>query len=373
MKKLILEIVFLLFTFIVTAQEKQFQKACELNTIEGFDKFIEKYPNSEYTQEVEFRKTELIKTSEAYEGFITKYPNGDFSDIVMDTLCNLEYYKIEKSNNIESFKYYLNKYTYCNTHIDDIRKKLTILELRIAEESDFNAAKQSNSIDGYYSFLKKYPYGFYRHDAEKAIEKIDFDKIPTTTFDYQMYLALHPNSNLKNEIENLIDDLMNWNEAKRVEWYSSYELYINASPNGSYIDSANQKINWLKSQKAEYSIDFPSSVKGVDSKYSNVSSPIFSWTISFQEHGGKIGYRIKGFGWYYDNNGIPNGIDNHLPINRGGEIVETGGLLIGPGEKRSYSGMVSGSMFFNGSIQFNFIGEDAGGHSINIPVKIDLR
>jgi len=124
-------------------------------------------------------------------------------------------------------------------------------------------------------------------------------------------------------------------------------------------------LTWLKTQKADFKVDFPSSIKGGESPYSNVSSPFFQWKVTFYEKSGKIGYKVDGSGWYYDIKGDAYGTN--------GYIISTNDLSIKPGGKETYDTWFSGERFVGGYILFNFKGEDAGGHPINVQVRINCR
>ncbi len=80
----ILVIVLLSVIFIPNHLErKRFDKALRLNTVESFDAFLEKYPNSEFTSGAEFHRDRLIfeevlnkGTKEAFVEYLTLYPNS---------------------------------------------------------------------------------------------------------------------------------------------------------------------------------------------------------------------------------------------------------------------------------------------------------
>jgi len=84
-------IIFLLLSTSAFSQEKQFNKSVKRNSIESYQKFIEKFPFSEYTESAEFKKSILIDTDSGYEYFLSKYPNGNYSEKVKEKLCVIEY------------------------------------------------------------------------------------------------------------------------------------------------------------------------------------------------------------------------------------------------------------------------------------------
>lgn len=183
---------------------------------------------------------------------------------------------------------------------------------------------------------------------------------------YRNYIELNPTSPYSMKAEELIRDIQKYDSAKQENWYSAYEDYLEKFPHGRYADTTRKTLKWLKSHRADYSADIPSFVEGGGSPYINVSSPFFKWNVTFHENSGQIGYKINGTGWYYDNEGKAWGDNAYsgLSINE---------LFIKPGGSETYETWFSGQRFVGGYILINFTGEDAGGHPVNIKVRIDCR
>jgi len=434
MKTMVLLIAMVLITFSSFSQERQFQKACKKNTVEAFEKFIKKYPVSEYTEEASFNRAVLINTSAEFKSFINKYPSGTFYDKARNTWCKLEYIKIEKSDDIDLFKDFLQKFPDCETYCHYAKKELVRLEFEKVErintipayldfqnfypnsiynekvcnnieklevesaiasnsidtvnkyflkypnnnslinfrkkyeEKDFNNTKQSNDINSYQLFLLKYPDGYFKHEAEKSIEQIEYDKIKNTKVkkNYEDYLLKYPNGIYKKEAENCIKDINMFIDVEEENKLSAFEKYIRSFPNGLFIDAAKEKCDWLRTNKAVVVADYPKSINGGSSPYYNVSSPFFKWYVTFKETGGKVGYKIKGQGWYYDNKGDAWGSNSYSG-------KTTGEITVEPGGKYTYDTWFSGERFVGGYILMNFKGEDDSGNPINLTVRIDCK
>jgi len=89
--KIFLVILFVLIAgwFLLTGgwstMQSSYKKALKVNTIEGYEKFVLKYPDSEYRSEIEEKISELKlfydakaeNTITAYQEFIDKYPNTE--------------------------------------------------------------------------------------------------------------------------------------------------------------------------------------------------------------------------------------------------------------------------------------------------------
>ncbi len=228
------------------------------------------------------------------------------------------------------------------------------------------------TIEDYMRFIDIYPTSSNSNLAKKRIEQMKKDinaweqtLIADSIQTYQKFLNQHPNSLYSIKAIQYIKDIQKYDSARIEDWYSAYEAYLNEYPDGKFADTARSRLEWLKSHKAEFSVDYPSSVKGGSSPYSNVSSPFFPMKITFYESGCKVGYKITGSGWLYDNIGDKWGT-NGYKINRGE-------LIIKPGDKNIDDYWCSGKRFIYGYAHFYWEGEDAGGHPIKIEVKIYLK
>ncbi|MCU4137430.1 MAG: hypothetical protein MW689_001001 [Thermodesulfobacteria bacterium] len=65
--------------------KKNWEKAQRLNTIEAYQEFLQKHPNSEFAyeakrkiEELAWERTKEQNTIEAYQEFIDKYPQSEF-------------------------------------------------------------------------------------------------------------------------------------------------------------------------------------------------------------------------------------------------------------------------------------------------------
>jgi hypothetical protein len=75
-----------LFLFIGCGEDYQYKKAKKINTIEGYESFIEKYPNSKFVELAEYsidslryQEVKNIGTEDAYRKFLEDYPNTKYS------------------------------------------------------------------------------------------------------------------------------------------------------------------------------------------------------------------------------------------------------------------------------------------------------
>jgi len=99
------------------SQQSMYKKAGETNTVEKYEEFIQKYPDSEYQSEVkgkiielEFTKAVGTNTVEKYEEFLQKYPDSKYQSEVKGKIIELEFTKALGSNTVEKYEEFLQKY-----------------------------------------------------------------------------------------------------------------------------------------------------------------------------------------------------------------------------------------------------------------------
>jgi outer membrane protein assembly factor BamD (BamD/ComL family) len=271
--KALIFVLTMLISISAFSQEKQFFKTCKKNTVESYEKFISKFPDSEYTELAEFKKAELVNSSLSFEYFLKKYPDGEFSKEAMSKLCTIEYLKIENSESIESFKDYLKQFSDCQDNNKKAETKLIALEYKKAlsentidalesflitypkndysiqtkkriEELEFEIAKKENSIIALNSFIEKYPEGNYCNEAKKLIEKIDFNEaiVTNTIIAYNKYLQKYPNGIYKIKAERAIEEI-DFNKTKDSLSIEAFQNYILKYPQGIYKNDAENGIN----------------------------------------------------------------------------------------------------------------------------------
>ena len=110
MKKLILISAMMVFSLICFSQTGKWNKTLKKNTIEEYQKFLDKYPESEYSDEakqnlikLEFNKAEYKYSISAYEEFIKKYPNNEFATDAESWILAKQQTRINSLNKIKDY------------------------------------------------------------------------------------------------------------------------------------------------------------------------------------------------------------------------------------------------------------------------------
>ncbi len=203
----------LIFSGCATIQS-DYISAQRINSIESYEKFLSKYPNSEYEKEVrerieqlEWQRAKSANTVASYENYLKMYPSGKFKTNAKASIEKL-YWKIAKKNNtIASYKEYIKRYPQ-GTFISDAISRI--------EELNWQHAKALNTIDAYEKYLSKYPTGNFIEEAKRKISYITKkQKEAIKKKEFSDKLAKAKN---QREIKKIIED------------YSEYDFADNAIP-----------------------------------------------------------------------------------------------------------------------------------------------
>ena len=98
MKNIFLIILFISIAFTCYSQEGKWKKATKKNTIESYQKFLSKFPESEFSDdakqkiiEIEFVLAESTNTITGYKYFLETYEKNDYSEEALRNLIALEF------------------------------------------------------------------------------------------------------------------------------------------------------------------------------------------------------------------------------------------------------------------------------------------
>lgn len=120
MNRLIVIVFILGLAFLLSSCDKSkshYEEAFKQNTIEGFDEFIQKYPNSKFVKFAQLKldslKYNLISKTDGiglYEEFIQLNPTSVFIVNAKSRLDSLLYSKVKIKDDINTYEEFINKY-----------------------------------------------------------------------------------------------------------------------------------------------------------------------------------------------------------------------------------------------------------------------
>ena len=97
------------------SQQSMHKKAVETNTVEKYEEFLQKYPDSEYQSEVkekiielEFSNARSKNTISAFETFLEKYPDNKYKSSAFELIDIINFNKTDLEN-LSELRAYISK------------------------------------------------------------------------------------------------------------------------------------------------------------------------------------------------------------------------------------------------------------------------
>lgn len=128
---LLVIVIFTTATMSCSNPEKDFEKARATNTIEVYEEFIKKHPESELIEEANkiiqdlaFNEAKAKNTIEAYEGFTNKYPESIHTDEAKKMILEVAYGNALKANTVKAFNDFIKTYNPDKEYVSKINEKI---------------------------------------------------------------------------------------------------------------------------------------------------------------------------------------------------------------------------------------------------------
>ena len=173
MKKLILVSVIISLSMVCYPQKGKWKKAQDINTIESYQEFINKYPDSKYLSaakiqftKLEFEKSEGINTLNEYKSFLEKYPESNYTEEVNHLIESLIWDNTITANTIESYESYIEQYPE-GSYMSEAKSSI--------EKFIWDETIEINTVEAYENFIERYPESKY-NDRVK-VEIFNYTKI----------------------------------------------------------------------------------------------------------------------------------------------------------------------------------------------------
>lgn len=220
------------------SQQSLYKKAVETNTIEKYEDFLQKYPDSEYQSsvkdkiiDIEFSNTKAKNTIIALEAFLKKYPDNKYKEQATEQIEALEFKDVRQSNSIKSIQHFLEKYP--NSKYKN-EAELYIVQL------EFDEAKNTNTVSAFEKFILNNPNSGLIKDAKTNIKRLEFDEVVKSgsvdkyldffsKYDAQEYLQKIPDNTLRKEIETQLS-LINILQAEDEIALSNFVAFLKDNP-----------------------------------------------------------------------------------------------------------------------------------------------
>lgn len=268
MKSIYILLVLLLFQIGCSGSKEAWDNARRTDTIYSYEKYLEEYPNSDYSQEarnilgrlyekVAWDKARYNDKISSYEEFIILFPKSELKKSALERINEIKIDRFWEEtrirNTIEAYNDFI--LLYPNSKYESIAKEKlnTLIELK-----NWNEALSKNNLDEYYNFINKYPLSKYVEVAKSKIKEIEeikplWDKVvkANTLEKYRKFLQKYPFSTYSDLAKNKILEFekVDWENAKKKNTISTYKSFIERHPTSYYREDAESKIVDLEVKK----------------------------------------------------------------------------------------------------------------------------
>ena len=194
-----------------TICKEALKDANDLNTVEGFDNFLNYYKRSpqEYKNEaVENRNIAAYKialsvnTVASFQEFITTYPNAQQIKLATAKRNALAFNLAKEVNTIKEYEKFISSYP-AATEVEEAWSRI--------HELAFASAKKENSAKGYKAFMDKYPKSKQYTETKNLYQERQFLE-NTTVGDWESYRGFIENYGSNPWIENAKDSIFLYGE-----------------------------------------------------------------------------------------------------------------------------------------------------------------
>lgn len=214
------------------------------------------------------------------------------------------------------------------------------------------------------SYIERYPAGTNLLNIKQAMEPLlyQWSVRENSILAYEEYLRNFVQGANAADVLTRLDPLI-FKQASAQDWYTDYEDYITRFPSGIHLEEAKNRLHYLRNTPGTFTIEFPPVVEGKTSPYVNVQSPFFGeWNTIIRETSGTLAFKARASGYIID----PKG-DKWDP-SRSIDKTPAGGA-----GKDDYWCSSPDHVLCNGYAVFEWIVEDAGGHTTTLQERVKLQ
>ncbi len=250
----LLSIVLILALSGCATTQRDWKDANRLGTIESYEQFLQKHPNSEQADAArrllpemrvhrDWNQAEAINTIESYEQFLQKHPNSEKADAVRVFLPELradrDWNMAKTFNTIRAYEKFLGMHPQ-SRYERQAKDAQEILR--------FKQAKESNSIVDYETYLKHHPDASHAKDAHRRLRTLRYAdaRQKKTVAAFESFLAQYSSGTDVNTIRSELPALKAmekaWKTARLNNTVNSYKGYLARYPKGCHTDEARARI-----------------------------------------------------------------------------------------------------------------------------------
>jgi hypothetical protein len=382
-------------------ENASYQSAEKLGTAEAYHRFLRRFPRGEHHAAAESALDDLAwqpcanKDLASCRAYLQQYPQGGHAKDARDQVDEIEYEAAKAEDTIDGYKGYLSDHSGDDSDnrqhaaasrleelmynravatgaLDDWMKFYDQYQYEDAAEGQVESAKKEierlmyaeivagSTLEVCQDYLSRFPEGPHVQQVQVAMEPLLFEhaKKLNTVEAYEDYLDKDPQGEFAAQAQTLLDPIL-FARASKEDWHTAYEEYLRYCATCSNAARSQQRLDYLKANPAVPSIHFPAEV---------VSDYRWAWNTTFTETGGKTGFKVSGSGYIIASNG------DRWTTSGGGSISRSD-VTVRPGGSGAddYWASSDDNTFCGADAVFDWTGEDAGGHPIQLEEKVHFK
>lgn len=184
-----------------------FEFAKKSNTINSYESYLLKYPNSNYqliTKELidslAFEKAKENNTILDYKKYFEKYIDSKFCNEAKQKFINLVYAEVKKQNTISSYELFIEEYPN-SIFINEAKNKI--------DELLYSQIIKENSVEKCYTLLLNSPQSIYKDSVNIILENLKYNELLNhlSIKEIEKFNDEFQNSKRKNKLLNTLDSL----------------------------------------------------------------------------------------------------------------------------------------------------------------------
>lgn len=245
-------------------EKEAYESACFTGTVDALKAFVSNYPESKYVNDANSRIKNIEKniekntydsvckkgTIEAYRGFLKKYPQSQYTQDVQNRIKDFDLWNAaRKSNTIQAYNSYLQ-----NSMFKTFAAEAKAAIEEINSISEWENVKSSKNLTEVQSYINKYPNSSCITEARKKeheLKGVQYYNNGNLSDAYREFTEAGGKYALNYDNRTAYDKCQEYHEFSLLNSYSEEnELteFLQKHPNSAY---GNQVSNWIAIAKAK--------------------------------------------------------------------------------------------------------------------------
>ena len=181
-------------------------------------------------EEKDWQDARMKRSAEGYEQFLESYPEGRFSADAREALESLRFKQVQKENTLDAFEGFLELHPE-GQHAEEARKTVEMLR--------WVQAQRQNSREAFEGFLEAYPEGRFADDARERLAPFLLAGLGRSRdpSDFEAFLKTNPEGPAADRARAVLERLI-WEEARSAGTPEAYQAFLERFPEGKYAEEA---------------------------------------------------------------------------------------------------------------------------------------